>query len=211
MHLINPPELEAASHMPARRSAGDRRVAVAGQAAAFADAATRMLLVSDGLTTPLLQAVVGQVLRPRVTALLTVSAQSLSSSARSALALTPGQQCLVRHSQLVAPGGTPVSENTAIAPEGRDTAVASALRDRHRPLGFALQDAGVHPIRSVLSAGLATWPDGGPCAYKTYLLLTDGVPAVHIRELFNPRMVCARLLDPDEYGASPGFSPRERN
>ncbi|WP_158575818.1 hypothetical protein [Streptomyces corynorhini] len=160
---------------------------------AFSAAATRILLTSDGLTTPLLQALVRGPLRARVGDVRTVGPTVLPPGLRAALRPDSTDDCLLRRARLLTVTGQPVSDNTVAARSGVDPRVDRAVADPSRPVGFALDEAGVMLRRRIVHVGLATWPDGTPCAAKTYTLDSNGRPLLCIRELFAPSVVDASL------------------
>ncbi|MFJ9250878.1 hypothetical protein [Streptomyces sp. NPDC101776] len=155
-----------------------------------------MLLASEGLTTPLLQAASDGALRAQVQSLRVVPAAELDPGIRRHLQLSGQERCLVRHTRLVTPGGTAVSDNTVVARLGIDPRVDRIARDLRQPLGFALAEAGVELQRRVHWVGRRRWFGGGPCACKTYTLHAAAGPLVHIEELFSPQIVPADLRIP---------------
>lgn len=159
----------------------------------FSSAATRMLLSGDGLTTPLLQALVHGPLRARADGVRTVGPGVLPPGIGEALRPDIRDKCLLRRSRLLTVTGQTVSENTVAARSGVDPRVDRAVTDRSQPIGFALAEAEVVLRRRIVHVGRATWPDGTPCAVKTYTLDSDGRPLLCIRELFNPFIVDATV------------------
>ncbi|WP_405987006.1 hypothetical protein [Streptomyces sp. NBC_00872] len=159
----------------------------------FSSAATRILLTSDGLTTPLLQALVHGLLRARVSDVRTVDPAALPPGIREALRPDSTDNCLLRRARLLTVTGRPVSDNTVAARAGVDPRVDRAVADPSRPVGFALAEAGVALRRRIVHVGRAMWPDGTPCAVKTYILDSNGLPLLCIRELFNPSIVDAAV------------------
>ncbi|MFF2522489.1 hypothetical protein [Streptomyces liangshanensis] len=162
-------------------------------AMAFSSAATRILLNSDGLTTPLLQALVRGPLRARARDVRTVSPQALPPDIREALRPGSTDHCLLRRARLLTVTGRAVSDNTVAALSGVDPRVDQAVADPAHPVGFALAEAGVTLRRRIVHVGRATWPDGATCAVKTYTLDTKDRPLLCIRELFNPYIVEAAV------------------
>ncbi|MFE6025832.1 hypothetical protein [Streptomyces niveus] len=136
---------------------------------AFSSAATRMLLSGDGMTTPLLQALVHGPLRARADGVRTVGPAVLPPGIGEALRPDIRDNCLLRRSRLL------------------------TVTDPSQPVGFALAEAEVVLRRRIVHVGRATWPDGTPCAVKTYTLDSDGRPLLCIRELFNPFIVDAAV------------------
>jgi chorismate-pyruvate lyase len=173
----------------------DARVAL------FASPATRMLLASDGLTTPLLQAAARVTVRADVSDVARVPAEDVDVCVRERLDVRAGEPLLVRRTRLVAPGGDAVSDNVVVARADVDPRIDQAMRDRHTPFGFALADAGVHTVREMLYIGRAAWPRGGACACRVYLLWAVDGPMACIQELFNPELIPAGPCARDETGA----------
>lgn len=159
----------------------------------FRCAATRMLLTSDGLTTPLLQALVRGPLRARARDVRTLSPEGLPPDIREALRPERTDDCLFRRACLLTATGLTVSDNTVAARSGVDLRVDRAVADPSQPVGFALAEAGLSLRRRIVRIGRATWPDGTLCAVKTYTLDSQGRPLLCIRELFNPHIVDATL------------------
>jgi hypothetical protein len=153
-----------------------------------------MLLVSEGLTTPLLQAAVGAALRAQVHRLRNVSAAAVTAAAREILQADATDRFLIRHTTLVLPSGLPVSENIVVLRLGVDPKIDAQVEDKSRPIGFALIDAGLITQRRLLYVGPAVWPHARcrrNCAGKTYVLSTRSAPALCIQEAFNPRFIPA--------------------
>ncbi|MET9555599.1 chorismate pyruvate-lyase family protein [Streptomyces sp. NPDC006645] len=155
----------------------------------FSSAATRILLSGDGMTTPLLQALVHGPLRARAEGVRTVRPAALPPGIDEALRPDIGDHCLLRRSRLLTVTGQTVSENTVVARSGVDPRVDKAVTDPSQPIGFTLAEAEVVLRRRIVHVGRAMWPDGTPCAVKTYTLDSDGRPLLYIRELFNPAVV----------------------
>jgi hypothetical protein len=157
------------------------------QAWGFAAVSTRMLLVNDGHTTPLLSAAALAPLRVAVSGLSVLAAGALDERVREALGLAADRACLVRRSRLELPSGQVASDNEVIASVGVDPRVDAVLRDEGALLGEALVAAGVRLERRPLEILVDVWPvDGAPCVGKSYLLCRDGAPLVYIRELYSP-------------------------
>ncbi|WP_141698550.1 hypothetical protein [Streptomyces lushanensis] len=176
------------------RTTARERARLARAVSVFDSAATRMLLISDGLTTPLLQAALGAPLEARVTRLSTVPSGSVSPMVSALLDGAPPDQFLVRRTTLALPDGEAVSENTTVLRLGVDRRIDTVAADRTRPIGFALAEAGLLPQRRILHVGTARWPlarDPLRCAAKTYLLDMAAGPVMCIEELFNPSLISA--------------------
>lgn len=169
--------------------------------ARFASPVTRILLASEGLTTPLLQAASDGSLQARVLSLREVDAETLDPGVRVRLRLSGLEPCLVRRTRLVLDCGTTVSDNIVVARMGVDPRVDRVAGDAGRPLGFALADSGLVLQRRVHWVGRRRWLDGGPCAGKAYTLHDADRPLVHIEELFSPQVVPADVrLRPFQQG-----------
>lgn len=162
----------------------------------FLSPVTRILLVSEGLTTPLLQAASDGHLQAQVWSLREVAADLIDPGARELLRLSGGERCLVRHTGLVLACGTLVSDNVVVARLGMDPRVDQVAGDKGRPLGFALADAGVVLQRRVHWVGRRRWRGGDPCAGKAYTLHAATGPLVHVEELFSPQVVPADIRVP---------------
>ncbi|MFJ2646069.1 hypothetical protein ACIO1C_04960 [Streptomyces sp. NPDC087420] len=160
---------------------------------AFSSAATRMLLTSEGLTTPLLQALVRGPLRARARDVRTVVPSALPPDIRAALRPNGTDHCLLRRARLLTVTGRPVSDNTVAALSGVDPRVDRAVADPSQPVGFALAEAGVTLRRRIVHVGRSTWPDGATCVVKTYTLDSKERPLLCIQELFNPYIVEAAV------------------
>ncbi|MEV7682138.1 hypothetical protein AB0O64_26845 [Streptomyces sp. NPDC088341] len=169
----------------------------------FSSAATRILLTSDGLTTPLLQALVHGPLRARASDVRTVAPAALPPGIREALRPDSTDNCLLRRARLLTVTGRPVSDNTVAARAGVDPRVDRAVADPSQPVGFALAEAGVALRRRIVHVGRAMWADGTPCAVKTYTLDSNGLPLLCIRELFNPSIVDAAVRTEEPTGVRP--------
>ncbi|MFE2045145.1 hypothetical protein ACFXAZ_30375 [Streptomyces sp. NPDC059477] len=162
---------------------------------AFDCAATRMLLISDGLTTPLLEATLGAPLEVQVTHLSTMPSGSVCPVISALLECAASDRFLVRRTTLALPAGEAVSENTMVLRLGVDPRIDRVATDRTRPIGFALAEAGLLPWRRILRVGTSRWPltgDAPRCAAKTYLLYTAAGPVMCIEERFNPCLISAR-------------------
>lgn len=158
--------------------------------AGFSAPATRMILANGGLTTPLLQAVAGGELTPRVDGCTAVPARELPPTSRHVLAVHGAQTCWLRHSRLLTEAGAPISENVVTARSGVHPAIDAAVQDERHPIGYAMAAAGLVLTRRTLHVGSAEWlhRGGSPerCATKSYLLELSGRPALHIQELYSP-------------------------
>src|SRR5687768_9322564 len=84
-------------------------------AACFTDPGTRMLLAGEGLTTPVLEALLGTRLQVRVLRQDLVPVTDVPGEVAALLGLGSGGEALVRRSCLVDPELSPVSLNQVIA------------------------------------------------------------------------------------------------
>jgi hypothetical protein len=170
---------------------------------------TRMLLASDGSTTLLLQALLGQELRVEVARQERRAAGDLDRGVREAIRASGKDELLVRHSALRTAEGKIVSRNLVVADASGGTPMRRLLRDLDTPLGRGLIALGVSQSRRLLDWGLADWPqtdedctedgaEGGavaeaaapyPCVYKAYVLVEEDVPAIYVHERYNPEFV----------------------
>ncbi|MFE4663669.1 hypothetical protein ACFRI7_02430 [Streptomyces sp. NPDC056716] len=184
-----------AAATPASLTTAPERERLARAVRAFDSAATRMLLISDGLTTPLLEATLGTPLEVRVTHLSTVASGSVSPVVGALLDSTAADRFLIRRTTLALPAGEAVSENTMVLRLGVDRRIDQVATDRTRPIGFALAAVGLFPRRRILRVGTSRWPltgDALRCAAKTYLLHAAAGPVMCIEERFNPCLISAR-------------------
>lgn len=159
----------------------------------FRDPVTRSLLAHSGFTTPVLETIVGTGLAVRVLQQYDMCAYRLPSLVAGALRVSGRDRMLVRRSELVA-GDRTVSDNLVFAVRGR--AAAYGIDDAATPIGRSLMSRGARQQRLVLRAGLASWPDGRPCAARAYVMLLEGQPLCYIREVFSPQFVVPEHCDP---------------
>lgn len=173
------------------RGAGDVREELDG----FAHTATRLLLGSDGLTTPLLEAWVGSVVSVRRMSHGLVRAGEAPAGVVGLLEAEADEMLLERRSVLASSDGVDLSRNVVVARSGLSEAVERCLTDGSATIGRMLQEAGTGHRRTIVEVGLGTW-GGEPAAYKTYLLWHGEQPLATITELFNPEVVPASLRAP---------------
>ncbi|MFE7740746.1 3-deoxy-7-phosphoheptulonate synthase [Nocardia sp. NPDC057455] len=153
----------------------------------FGHPLTRMLLASDGFTTPALSAILGTDLHVRVLRQDAVAAGLLPNTVTDALRVSGADRVLVRHSCLVNADLVTASVNYVVA--GRSGAAASGLDDVGVPIGSGLISRGVSQRRHLLRTGVMTWPDGRVCAARAYVMLLGDRPLCYVRESFNPDVV----------------------
>ncbi|MCX5389619.1 chorismate pyruvate-lyase family protein [Streptomyces sp. NPDC006482] len=161
----------------------------------FAHTTTRLLLGSDGLTTPLLEAWVGSAVSVRRMSHRLVRACDAPVAAVDLLEASWDEILLERRSVLASSGGVDLSRNVIVARSGVSAAVERCLTDGSATIGRMLQAAGTGHRRTIVGVGLGTW-GGEPAAYKTYLLWHGEQPLATITELFNPEIVPAALRAP---------------
>lgn len=159
----------------------------------FADPLTRMLLVSDGFTTPVLEALLGTRLQVRVLRQDLVPSADIPDDLSALLRLNGRGEVLVRRSCLVDPDLSPVSSNQVIAATpAANGHLNDDITSLTTPIGYSLLGRGVAQRREIVHIGRSTWSYGGrsePCAVKAYVMLIDDEPWCYIRECFNPRHV----------------------
>lgn len=158
----------------------------------FADPLTRMLLASDGFTTPVLEALLGTRLQVRVLRQDLVSAADIPRDISTPLRLGAGGEVLVRRSCLVDPNLSPVSLNQVIAAPAADGRLRGEITSLTTPIGYSIIGRGVSQRREIVHIGRSTWWYAGlgmPCAVKAYVMLINDEPWCYIRECFNPHRV----------------------
>lgn len=189
-----PPSVRIPERLPdglAGRGAGETRQ----ELDRFADTSTRLLLGSDGLTTPLLEAWVGSAVTVRQMSHRLVPACDAPVGAANLLQTAADEILLERRSVLASSSGTDLSRNVVVARPGLSAAVERCLTDGTATIGRMLQAAGTGHRRTIVELGLDTW-GGEPAAYKTYLLWHGDQPLATVTELFNPDVVPAALRAP---------------
>ncbi|WP_169814370.1 3-deoxy-7-phosphoheptulonate synthase [Nocardia mexicana] len=163
----------------------------------FTDPTARMLLASDGLTTPLLEAALGTALHIRVLRQDVVSADRVSETVAQALRLDEDCAAVVRRSGLVDPNLTLVSVNHVVSEQSSATRFGI---DGPGPIGYHLTARGVAQSRRVLWTGMARWIDGRPCIAKAYVIDVSSAPVCYIKECFNPDLISPDTC-PDSSGS----------
>jgi chorismate-pyruvate lyase len=157
---------------------------------------TRMLLASDGSTTILLQALVGQRLSVRVERTALCSGGDLAEDDRAALRIERDASVLLRSSSLVTAAREVVSRNEVAAPAARLGDELGRVMSGDQPIGAVLNAGRPGHRRLQLGSGWSSWeqPDGSriPCTFKAYVILENAEPVMHIHERFNPQFVSAR-------------------
>ncbi|WP_050514644.1 3-deoxy-7-phosphoheptulonate synthase [Streptomyces rimosus] len=181
-----------------------------GDVARFASPLARMLLASDGLTTTLLESALATPLRLRVLHQGTEPAAAQDALTRRCLSLGREEQVLVRRSALADAALTPVSLNTVVGLVPDDPALAACLTSPRTPIGYGLRAAGSMRSRRLVEVGVAGWEQDGrirPAVFKSYVVLDGERPWLFIRELFNPRLVPAGLVDDGPANSRPDRLP----
>ncbi|MFB4315993.1 3-deoxy-7-phosphoheptulonate synthase [Actinomadura sp. 21ATH] len=174
-----------------------------GTAGAFTDPQTRMLLAGEGLTTPLLEAMLNTRLRVRVLHQEVTGADAVPAEIAGLLGVGAGEEVLVRRSSLLDPRSSPVTLNYVV---GRHRPGDPAL-DLHTPLGYSVLGRGLSQRRRIVHVGRDAWRRGTgavPCAVKAYLMLIEDEPAFYVRECFNPDHVSAAVSGGDATGHAHG-------
>lgn len=152
---------------------------------------TRMLLASEGSTTTLLEALLGEPLRLRLDNVRSAPGSEVSPAVREALAIDSRTAVLIRHSSLVTVAGIEVSRNHVVA-RGPFSDVVGDVLCGPEPIGWTMNGSRDGHSRMVLETGWSSWDADGDrrtCAYKAYVIAQDGRPRIHIRERFNPLLV----------------------
>ncbi|MEV6583847.1 chorismate pyruvate-lyase family protein [Streptomyces sp. NPDC051582] len=161
----------------------------------FAHTSTRLLLGTDGLTTPLLEAWVGSAVSVRRMSHRLVGAAEAPEGWAELLKAGSEEVLLERRSVLASANGTDLSRNVVVARPGLSAAAEQCLTDPTAPIGRMLQAVGTGQRRTIVEVGLHTW-GGVPAAYKAYLLWHGEQPLAAVTELFNPDVVPATLRAP---------------
>lgn len=152
---------------------------------------TRMLLSSDGSTTVLLQALMGERLQLRLDGLATIPAGDVPAYAREHLRAGADEPVMVRRSALVTGAGVEVSRNEVIGMPSRSP-VASLVLTSSQPIGWTMNGGRAGHSRASVTAGSALWEvaEGSiACACKSYVIVDGGEPLMFITERFNPTLV----------------------
>lgn len=166
---------------------------------------TRMLLASDGSTTTLLQALLGEQLRLRLDEVATRTGLDVPESTRVALDINPETPVLVRRSALVTVSGVAVSLNLVVAQAPVSEVIGRVLTSGE-PIGRVMNGSRAGHRRLLLDSGWDWWDADGDavrCAFKAYMIVEDAAPAIHVFERFNPRFIPAV---PRQRGGEPGGS-----
>ncbi|WP_280293412.1 3-deoxy-7-phosphoheptulonate synthase, partial [Nocardia abscessus] len=153
----------------------------------FGHPLTRMLLSSDGFTTPVLAGILGTELQIRVLRQDDIAAGRLPGTVTDALRVSGADRVIVRRSCLVNADLVTVSVNYVVAVRG--PAAASGVDDVRVPIGSGLISRGMSQRRQLLRTGVTRWPDGRMCATRSYVMLLGDRPLCYIRESFNPSVV----------------------
>ncbi|MGQ4618678.1 3-deoxy-7-phosphoheptulonate synthase [Nocardia sp. R7R-8] len=165
----------------------------------FAHPLTRMLLASDGFTTPALAAILRTDLHVRVLRQDDIAAGRLPNTVTDALGVSDSDRVIVRRSCLVNADLVTASVNYVVAV--RAGAAASGMDDVRVPIGTGLISRGVAQRRHLLRTGVVRWPDGRLCAARAYVMTLGDQPLCYIREAFNPDVI------PPDYAATADDDP----
>lgn len=152
---------------------------------------TRMLLASDGSTTTLLQALLGEELELRLDGVDVRTGGDVAEAARAALGIDEDASVLVRRSALVTRAGVEVSRNRVVASALASDVIGRVLTGA-KPIGTIMNGRRAGHHRIPLESGWSWWDPAGarlPCAFKAYVIVEDGTPAIHVFERFNPRFI----------------------
>ena len=152
-----------------------------------------MLLASDGSTTKLLEALLGEELKVAVHEIRSATGKDVSEAVCQALQLAPDTPVLVRRSALVTSAGLEVSRNHVVARGPFDGDVGRVLTGTD-PIGRTMNGSRSRHSRVVLETGWSCWEtddDVLRCAFKAYVLAEDDRPTIHVVERFNPSVVPA--------------------
>ncbi|MFI9633676.1 3-deoxy-7-phosphoheptulonate synthase [Nocardia sp. NPDC051929] len=160
---------------------------------------TRMLLASDGFTTPALAAILRTDLHVRVLRQDDIAAGRLPTTVTDALGVSGSDRVIVRRSCLVNADLVTASINYVVAV--RAGAAASGMDDVRVPIGTGLISRGVSQRRHLLRTGVVRWPDGRLCAARAYVMTLGDRPLCYIRESFNPDVI------PPDHAATAGADP----
>ncbi|MFI8815883.1 MULTISPECIES: hypothetical protein [unclassified Streptomyces] len=150
---------------------------------------TRMILSSDGSTTLLLDALIGEKLSVGVDHQQRVPAARLKRIGCHILGVAPEALVVDRQSRILNTNNDVISVNHVVI-AGRD-------RDKLVPppgelLGPYLKRAGLPLKREPLAVSHETWPLGSTspeCVCKEYIIDCGDAGRVYIHEKFNPRFV----------------------
>ncbi|MEV4432892.1 hypothetical protein [Streptomyces sp. NPDC049555] len=159
----------------------------------FVSPLTRMLLSSEGLTTTLLRALLGQPVSVRCARIRRLPIAAAPVDAAGLLGVVDGD-VLVRRSMLVDSDGV-VSVNDVVARVDVSARAEQCVVDVTTPLGEALHAAGTGYRRTLVEAGCQAWlmPPGGQAAFKTYVLWHRDQPLMAVHEVFSPRVAPAAV------------------
>lgn len=155
-------------------------------------AATRMLLLSDGSTTRLLESMLNEPLQVAVEHQEIVPSSIISPFIREQLAVDQPSRLLERRSMLLLPSGQWVSRNYVVCKPSLPTAVWEALQSGSLPIGKIWDTYQVKGKRELLGCGTTSESalgSRGIAAYKHYVLWNETSPLMYVREHFHPAYV----------------------
>ncbi|WP_445397710.1 hypothetical protein ACSMX9_26670 [Streptomyces sp. LE64] len=162
---------------------------------------TRMLICTDGSTTLLLNALVGEQLSVRVDHQQQVPAARVRRIGCHILGIAPDVLVVDRQTRIFIPGKEVVSVNRVV--------IAGRESDRLVPppdelLGPYLKKVGLALKRELIAASRDIWPldENSPaCVSKEYIIDCGTAGRMYVHERFNPRFVpleSRESLDPME-------------
>jgi chorismate-pyruvate lyase len=170
------------------------------------DPQTRMLLASDGSTTTLLEALLGDRVHLRLDEVSRRTGADVPAETRSALGIGSGTPVVVRRSALVTRSGLVVSRNNVVA-WVHGAGLVGQIMTTNVPIGLTMNAARAGHYRILLASGWAAWDDADPavpCAFKAYVIVHEGRRAIHIVERFNPEIVPTDGYDATEFAGRDG-------
>ena len=159
------------------------------------DPILRVLLMSDGSTTALLQALWLSPIRVEVVRQKELSLDPLTAEF---LKVEPGATALARDAWLMANGRRLVYASSIIRLEGLSRPLLQAVSDRQKPLGLLFQEAGQPVVRDRLQIGWVSDPsiqkvsgqtEGKPFWLRRYRLSLGTKPGVKPLALIQERFL----------------------
>lgn len=160
--------------------------------ARFTSPLTRILLSSEGLTTTLLSALMGEPMRLYRLEQRRVLATEAGTGPVRLLELAAEEHVLLRRSVATRPGGILASMTHVVTRLDLEPGLAECFTGAAVAMDQALHAAGTGHRRTLLAAGCQPWPGGGPqrtACFKAYRLWHADQPLALVHELFNPELV----------------------
>jgi chorismate-pyruvate lyase len=155
------------------------------------DTFQRVLLMTDGTVTDILEAHAGEPIR------VVILGQEFEPVPREISQLdTDGVECLLHRTVLLqgrASGTTFIHADTLVAPERLPPAVLDGLLRTGKPIGRLLTEERVETFREIVAlnyeaagecASYFGVPPSSTLVYRTYLIFIQGSPAMRITEKF---------------------------